>query len=135
MGGLPTLVASSTRNNCSFCAGFSTRACDRATAENQLDRASPLNSPPHKSWPVVKFATVTSTWSYKHTHKNVNNKSQYVVFKCSTDQRYSDFILQYNNRNSTVNQNLLSHRRNVTRVRNNVKIILLVPLLFKKSDS
>jgi hypothetical protein len=45
-----------------------------------LERASPLNSPPHNSWPVVRLATVTSTRLYKHMHKKYNNKSQYLVF-------------------------------------------------------
>ena len=58
-GRLPMCVARNTCNNCSFCAGFSTRAYDSATAENQLDSGSTLNSPPHNSWPVVRFATAT----------------------------------------------------------------------------
>ena len=50
-------VARETRRSCSFCAGFSTRACDNATADNQVDRASPEKSPEHKSCPGVRVPT------------------------------------------------------------------------------
>lgn len=56
-GGLPVLAASSTRRSSSLCSGFSMRACDSATAENQLESGSWLNRPPHSSWPLDKVTT------------------------------------------------------------------------------
>ena len=61
-GGLPRLVASCTRSSCSFWAVLSTTECNSATAANQVDNGSMLNSPPHSNWPAdTEFAKITST--------------------------------------------------------------------------
>lgn len=52
-GGLPMLVASCTRNSCSFCVPLSWMACSIATAANQLDKESALNKPPQSNCPAV----------------------------------------------------------------------------------
>ena len=57
-GGWPRLVASWTRRSCSFWVVLSMTACSMATAANQLERESALNSPPHSSWPAVIVFTV-----------------------------------------------------------------------------
>ena len=48
-GGLPRLVASCTRSNCSFCVGLFCIECNMATAANQVERESGLNKPPQRS--------------------------------------------------------------------------------------
>lgn len=60
-GAAPGLVASSTFSSCSFSAGFSQTAWDKATAENQLLSWSELNNPPHNSCPEVNAATEKSS--------------------------------------------------------------------------
>ena len=52
-GGVPTLVASCTRNKFSLLAVLPSTVCNRATDANHVDKASVLNSPEHKSCPAV----------------------------------------------------------------------------------
>ena len=53
-GGVPTLVASCTRNKFSLLAVLPSTVCNKATDANHVDKASVLNSPEHKSCPAVK---------------------------------------------------------------------------------
>ena len=49
------------RRSC-LISSWSIRPCATPTAENQFDSLSPLNSPPHKSWPAIdKVCTVFDT--------------------------------------------------------------------------
>lgn len=57
-GGFPRLVASCTRSSCSRWLVLPSTACSIATAANQLDIESPLNRPPHNSWPAEMVLAV-----------------------------------------------------------------------------
>ena len=54
-GGVPTLVASCTRNKFSLFAVLPSTVCNKATDANHVDKASVLNSPEHKSCPAVNY--------------------------------------------------------------------------------